>query len=241
MNFEINIFTFPMSPQNNNNIFIIVPVFNEKKEVLEQTISELLKTSYRIVVVNDASAAEIILPCSRNIYLLQHAVNLGQGAALQTGIEFALSKEADYLVTFDADGQHSTADIQDMLAPLQNKEAEITLASRFLKPGHHNASLPRKTILKTGRWINYFFTGLYLSDAHNGLRAMSRNAAEKIILKENRMAHATEILSLIKKHKLKYKEVPATVTYTEYSKNKGQSVFNSIRIFFDLVLHKLFE
>lgn len=128
-----------------------------------------------------------------------------------------------------------------MLFPLQNNEADITLASRFLKPGHHNASWPRKLILKTGRWVNYFFTGLSLSDAHNGLRAMSRNAAEKIILKENRMAHATEILSLIKKHALKYKEVPSTVTYSEYSKSKGQSVFNSIRIFFDLVLHKLFE
>lgn len=230
-----------MLPQNNNNIFIIVPVFNEKKEVLEQTINELLKTSYRIVVVNDASAGEIILPCSRNIYLLQHAVNLGQGAALQTGIEFALSKEADYLVTFDADGQHLTEDIHAMLLPLQKNEAAITLASRFLKPGLHNAPWLKKLFLKMGRRINYLFTGLYLSDAHNGLRAMSRYAAEKILLKENRMAHATEILSLIKKHRLKYKEVPATVTYTEYSKNKGQSVFNSIRIFFDLVLHKLFE
>ena len=230
-----------MLPQNSNNIFIIVPVYNEKKEVLEQTIIELLKMPYRIVIVDDASAGGIFLPKDTNIYLLRHAVNLGQGATLQSGIEFALGKGSEYLVTFDADGQHAATDIPAMLAPLQNNEADITLASRFLKPGHHNASWSKKILLKTGRWINYFFTGLYLSDAHNGLRALTRQAAEKVALKENRMAHATEILFAIKKSNLKYREIPATVTYTEYSKSKGQSVFNSIRIFFDLILHKLFE
>ena len=90
-------------------------------------------------------------------------------------------------------------------------------------------------------YLGYIFTGLYLSDAHNGLRAMTPQSAKKLIIKENRMAHATEILFVIKKHQLKFLEVPTTVIYTEYSKRKGQSVFNSIRIFFDLILHKLFE
>ncbi len=230
-----------MLSQNNDNVFVIIPVFNEKKEVLVQTIRELQKASYPIVVVNDASDNDINLPGFGIIYSLRHAVNLGQGAALQTGIEFALQKKAKYLVTFDADGQHSSADIPALLLPIQNNEADITLASRFLRPGHHNASFSRQLLLKTARWINYLFTGLYLSDAHNGLRAMNRAAAEKIALKENRMAHATEFLFAIKKNNLRFKEVPATVTYTVYSKSKGQSIFNSIRIFFDLVLHKLFE
>jgi len=90
------------------------------KEVLEQTIIELLKMPYRIVIVDDASAGGIFLPKDTNIYLLQHAVNLGQGATLQSGIEFALGKGAEYLVTFDADGQHAATDIPAMLAPLQN-------------------------------------------------------------------------------------------------------------------------
>lgn len=230
-----------MLSQNNDNVFVIIPVFNEKKEVLVQTIRELQKASYSIVVVNDASANDISLPGIGITYSLRHEVNLGQGAALQTGIEFALQKKATYLVTFDADGQHSSADIPALLLPIQNNEADITLASRFLKPGHHNASFSRQLLLKTARWINYLFTGLYLSDAHNGLRAMNRAAAEKVALKENRMAHATEFLFAIKKNNLRFKEIPATVTYTIYSKSKGQSVFNSIRIFFDLVLHKLFE
>ena len=111
----------------------------------------------------------------------------------------------------------------------------------FLKKGLHNASLVKQSVLKIARLINFLFTGLYLTDAHNGLRAMNRKAAQEIYIKENGMAHATEILLLIHQHGLKYKEIPARVIYTQYSKNKGQSVFNSIRIFFDLVLHKLFE
>ncbi len=226
---------------NHDNTYIIIPAYNENKEVLDQTIDELLKTSCRIIVIDDASSEKINLPDTKNIFLLKHPVNLGQGAALQTGIEFAILKKANYIVTFDADGQHTVGDISAMLLPLQKAEADITLASRFLKPGMHNASGLKRVILRFGRLVNYFFTGIYLSDAHNGLRAMTAETAKKIQLKENRMAHATEILYLIKKYKLKYKEVPATVTYTNYSKSKGQSVFNSIRIFFDLVLHKLFE
>ncbi len=226
----------------NNSIYIIIPAFNETT-VIKKVVEELILAGYSIVIVDDGSEENLLVQVHAltNTYYILHAVNLGQGAALQTGIEFALQKKAKYLVTFDADGQHSAAEIPALLLPIQNNEADITLASRFLKPGHHNASFSRQLLLKIARWINYLFTGLYLSDAHNGLRAMNRTAAEKITLKENRMAHATEFLFAIKKNNLRFKEVPATVTYTVYSKSKGQSIFNSIRIFFDLVLHKLFE
>lgn len=176
-----------------------------------------------------------------DIYLLHHKVNLGQGAALQTGIDFALAINASFIVTFDADGQHSARDITVLLEPLQKNEADIALGSRFLTSGRHNASRKRKWLIKAARWINYFFTGLLLTDAHNGLRAMTAKAAREFHIRENRMAHATEILLFIRRKKLRYKEVPVTISYTDYSRKKGQSGFNSIRIFFDLVLHKLFE
>jgi polyprenyl-phospho-N-acetylgalactosaminyl synthase len=173
--------------------------------------------------------------------LLRHKINLGQGAALQTGIDFALKYNPSYIVTFDADGQHSADDIDKLLEPLQNNEADITLGSRFLKPGLHNAATGRKWLIRAARWINYLFSGLFLTDAHNGLRAMTAKAAREFDIRENRMAHATEILLFIRRKKLRYKEVPVTISYTDYSRKKGQSGFNSIRIFFDLALHKLFE
>jgi glycosyltransferase involved in cell wall biosynthesis len=224
-----------------DTVFVIIPFYNENT-VIRQVINDLLPLQYQLVIVDDGSTVSPVgIILYNKIHFLRHKVNLGQGAAIQTGIDYALSKEALWIITFDADGQHQASDIQQLILPVINGEADITIASRFLEKSKHNASAGRKLILKTGRWVNYFFTGLYLSDAHNGLRAMNRNAAEKIHLKENRMAHATEFLLTIRKQKLRCKEVAATVNYTDYSKNKGQSVFNSIRIFFDLVLHKLFE
>ncbi|HEX2628808.1 MAG TPA: glycosyltransferase family 2 protein [Chitinophagaceae bacterium] len=231
-----------MTATKKNTVYIVIPAFNEQ-EVIRDVLNSLLQYPYTIVVVDDGSTPSLKEPLSdiHDITYIRHKVNLGQGAALQTGIDYALRHNADYIVTFDADGQHSPTDIEKLLTPLQNKEAAVALGSRFLEKNMHNAPASRTWILKAGRWVNYFFTGLYLSDAHNGLRAMTREAAGKIHLKENRMAHATEFLFLIRKHKLAYKEVPTVILYTDYSKAKGQSVFNSIRIFFDLVLHKLFE
>jgi Glycosyltransferases involved in cell wall biogenesis len=221
--------------------FIIIPAFNESKSI-GRVVAELLPLGCRIVVVDDGSPEELRSECEGNnqIYYIRHKVNLGQGAALQTGIDFALKQGASWFITFDADGQHSAKDIPALLAPLFMEQADIVLASRFLAKGSHNAPIIKQLILKAGRWINYLFTGLYLSDAHNGLRAMNRVAAHSIRITENRMAHATEIVAQIKRQHLRYREVGAAVLYTPYSKNKGQSSLNSLKIFFDLVLQKLF-
>jgi glycosyltransferase involved in cell wall biosynthesis len=219
-------------------VFVVIPAFNEY-ESLRMVIDELAVTNYNLVVVDDGSHTDVYqLLRNRQVFLLKHRINLGQGAALQTGIEFALSRQASYIVTYDADGQHKVTDIDKLLVALTETKSSIALGSRFITK---NNSVPAKIVLQIGRYINFLFTGLFLSDAHNGLRAMTRTAAEKIQLKENRMAHATEILSQIKKHKLKYVEVPVDVTYTEYSKQKGQTTMGSFRILFDLFLNKIFK
>jgi polyprenyl-phospho-N-acetylgalactosaminyl synthase len=222
--------------------FIIIPAYNEKTAI-NKVLAQLAALDCHIVVVDDGSLDNIReeVRTHKKVLYLRHKVNLGQGAALQTGIDFAIRNGAAYIVSFDADGQHSAADIPAILNPVVNDEADIVLASRFLVKGHHNAPFLKRIVLKIGRWVNYLFTGLYLSDAHNGLRAMNRLAAITIRISENRMAHATEIIAQVKKHKLRYKEVAANVIYTDYSKQKGQSLLNSLKIFFDLVLQKLFR
>jgi polyprenyl-phospho-N-acetylgalactosaminyl synthase len=227
--------------QNNMDVFIIIPVYNEEK-VIRKVIGELLQHPYQVVVVNDGSTQDIetgILDLP--IHYIKHCVNMGQGAALQTGLEYATEKGAAYLVTFDSDGQHRVEDIESLLAPLKTGTADIALGTRFGAQAYNNAPAIKRFTLLMARWVNFFFTGMYLSDAHNGMRAMTAAAAQKIKISENRMAHATEILFHIKENKLRFKEIPVSVIYTDYSKSKGQSVFNSVRIFFDLVLHKLFE
>lgn len=229
-----------LHPVNPTEVFVIIPAYNEQ-DVITRVIRQLVPFRYKLVVVDDGSAAELdemLQPFP--VYLLRHRVNLGQGAALQTGIEYALSKQAAYIVTFDADGQHLPSDIVKLLVPLAANKADITLGTRFTG-GSSNISAGRKWVLKTARFVNYFFTGLLLSDAHNGLRAMTRAAASTIRIRQNGMAHATEILSEIRKKKLRYTEVPVSIRYTDYSRNKGQTVWGSFRIFFDILLNKIFK
>ena len=222
-------------------IFIVIPVYNEQ-EVILTVIKDLLPYEYNLIVVDDGSNSNLeLLLHGLSIFIVRHRINLGQGAALQTGIAFALSKNAEYIITFDADGQHDPADIEKLIEKMNASSSDIVFGSRFLKGAIHNMPLKRKVVLQTARFLNYIFTGILLSDAHNGLRAMNKKAGDSIQLKENRMAHATEILYQVKKNKLKYTEAPVTVRYTPYSIKKGQTIKSSFRILLDIILNKLFK
>lgn len=224
------------------NIFVIIPVYNDQ-DMLRTVILSLLNTeSYEIVVVDDGSKENPISQINDlPVHFLQHPVNLGQGSALQTGNEYAFRNGADYIVHFDADGQHSAEDIKSLIAPLLSKKYDICFGSRFLNKEENPLPFLRRIILHVARYLNFCFTGFLLTDAHNGMRAMTEFAAKKIVIRENRMAHASEILFLVKKHRLLFTEAAVHIHYSPYSKKKGQSSLNSIRIFFDLLLHKLFE
>jgi glycosyltransferase involved in cell wall biosynthesis len=175
------------------------------------------------------------------VIYIRHAVNLGQGAALQTGFDYAKTTAFSTIVTFDADGQHDVNDLDNLLLPLERDEADIVFGSRFLQGEKGDVSFLKKTVLTFARGINFLFSGVMLSDAHNGLRAMNRTALENIRIEENGMAHASEILFEASTKGLRLKEVPVHIFYTDYSKQKGQSSWNSIKILVDLVLYKLFK
>jgi glycosyltransferase involved in cell wall biosynthesis len=225
----------------NKKAFIIIPAFNESAESLSAVVGGLLPFPFEIIVVDDGSSPAVRLNDHPNVHLVRHVHNLGQGASLQTGLVLAKKLHADLVVTFDADGQHRPDDILTLIQPIIDNEADVVLGSRFLEGSLHNAGILRRALLFLARFVNRLFTGVRLSDAHNGLRALNKKAIGVIELKENRMAHATEIIHQIRIHALRFKEVPVHIYYSPYSRKKGQSLFNSIRIFFDLVLHKLFE
>jgi glycosyltransferase involved in cell wall biosynthesis len=223
------------------NVFILIPAFNEAK-IIRKTITPVIEKGYTVVLIDDCSSDNMVdsvkdLP----IHYVRHGINLGQGAAIQTGIEYAYKHGAEYAVTFDADGQHNVEEIAKMLEPVLAGRADITLGSRFMKGGIAE-SIPgiRKMVIKTAVIVNGILTGLWLSDAHNGFRAMNRTALSKIKITQNRMAHATEFLSLIKKNKLRYEEVPVHIIYSDYSLNKGQGNLNAINIVIDIILNKIF-
>lgn len=227
-------------PLRKADIFLIVPAYNEGR-VIARTLRPLIAAGYSIVVVDD---------CSRDgtwrrlaglpLYRLRHPFNLGQGAALQTGMQFALQQGARYLVHFDADGQHSPEDLPGLLQPVVSGQADVVLGSRFLREEDWRAVPPaRRLLLKAAIWVNWLLTGVRLSDAHNGARVFSRAAARQINLRENGFAHATEILAQIKAARLKVVERPTRIRYTDYSKLKGQRAWHAVDIFVDLVIRRL--
>jgi glycosyltransferase involved in cell wall biosynthesis len=227
---------------SNKKIIVVIPVYNEGP-VLENVLRSFVKKQIAMIIVVDDGSLQPIRSTISDLPLviIRHKVNLGQGAALQTGFNYAKNTGADVVVTFDADGQHEVGDLPSLILPILNNEADIVLGSRFLFKTRKGIPFTKQLVLLIARLINFLFTGLLLSDAHNGLRAFSRKAIEKIKITENRMAHASEILFEIKKHKLQFKEIPVKVHYSAYAQKKGQRNLDSIKILFDLVLHKLFK
>jgi polyprenyl-phospho-N-acetylgalactosaminyl synthase len=220
--------------------WLVIPAYNEAR-VIAETLRTAQAWFRNIVVVDDCSGdATGTLALQAGAHVLRHPINLGQGAALQTGIDYALTGGAEQIVTFDADGQHHPADAWRMVETLVEERCDVVLASRF-RGTAEGISRPKQLLLKLAIWYTRLTTGLALTDTHNGLRAFSRSAARAIRIRQNRMAHASEILETIGRLRLHYVEVPCTITYTEYSRAKGQRLSGSFAILADLYLRRLYK
>lgn len=227
----------PSVPAPITDAWLVIPVYNEGS-VVGGVVAEALETFPNIVCVDDGSTDDSAAMAQRaGAVVVRHPVNLGQGAALQTGLRYVVEQtDATYAVTFDADGQHQVVDAANMVGLARADDLAIVFGSRFLD----NRSQPgrlRRLILKTAVWVTNQSTGLALTDAHNGLRVIRRDAAEQLDLRQNRMAHATEIVTQLGRTRLPWREYPVHIVYTEYSRGKGQSLLNSVNILVDLIFN----
>ena len=196
-------------------IGVLPDAFNEARAI-GRVLAGLAAWPYRVVVVDDGSTDSTGHVAARaGAEVLTHPINLGQGAALQTGIDYALLRGASHVVTFDADGQHRPEDIAGLLAALAGHDADYALGSRFRGTAIDLPPL-RRLMLRAATWFTRLTTGLDVTDAHNGLRAMTRAGAAHIRLRQNRMAHASEILHQIAASGLAYVEAPVTIQYSRY-------------------------
>lgn len=189
-----------------------------------------------IVCVDDGSSDNSAdEAASAGAVIVKHPINLGQGAALQTGLDYALSDpSAEFFVTFDSDGQHGLDDALAMVTRLSEEPVDVIIGSRFLD-GRTKPGRIKKVVLKLAVIFENVSTGVRLTDAHNGLRVLNRRAASVIRIEQNRMAHASEIVAKIGQNKLRYAEHPVHIIYTDYSRAKGQSVWNLVNILNDLI------
>ncbi len=225
-------------PNLKEQLWVVIAAWNEASKIRD--VVTLVREHYsNVVVVDDGSTDDTWSKASAGgAWVLRHPLNLGQGAALQTGIEFALLNDAELVATFDADGQHDVHDLAAFVAAIRTNSADIAIGSRFLG-ATTGMTITRKIMLKAAILFTRITTGLKLTDTHNGLRVLTRVAAQRIRITQNRMAHASQILEQIAELELVYVEVPNTITYTQYSMAKGQRTSQFVRVLVDWLMGKI--
>jgi glycosyltransferase involved in cell wall biosynthesis len=225
-------------PASRRNTWLVIAAYNEGQR-LGATLRSVSRLGYQVVVVDDGSSDDTSAVALRHpVWVLRHRSNCGQGAALQTGLDFALRQGAELLVTFDADGQHSAADLQRLVQPIRDGQVDVALGSRFLGEAV-GLPLTRWLVLKLGVLFTRVVSGIRVTDTHNGLRAFNRRAAQRIRISQERMAHASEILDRIRREGLRYCEVPVTIHYSKETRAKGQSSWSAFKIAGEFLLGRL--
>lgn len=232
----------PWPPTGNDDTCVVVPMFNEAP-MIAAVLAELRLEFSHVVCVDDGSTDGCAaIAAQAGATVVSHASNLGAGAAFQTGLEYVLRylPQVQFVITFDADGQHRVVDAAALLKVAREGDADVVLGSRFIE---NRTQMPaaRRMLLKAAVIFTRATTGLALSDTHCGLRVLNRRAAGSMKIRLAGMAHSSEILSTIARERLRYREVPIEVLYTDYSLGKGQQGINSVNILFDLLTAKIWR
>lgn len=213
-------------------IFAIIPAYNEEKQI-NSVITETKKYVDEVVVVDDGSKdrTEEIAKKS-NAIVLRHLVNLGKGAALKTGCDYAVKNKAEIIIAIDADAQHDPKEILNFLKKI--KRYDVVLAYRKL-----NKNMP--LVLKFGNWfidktINFLYD-IKIKDSQCGYRAFTAKAYKKLRWKASDYSMESEMIAKIGRYKLSYAEIPIETIYSD--KYKGTTVLDGVKIVFNLLLWKL--
>jgi len=222
-------------------LFVIFPAFNEARaigRVIKETrgiLKNLSDLQVCLVVVDDGSQDKTSLEAKKaRVTVLRHVLNRGLGGALSTGLAYAKKHQADIMVTIDSDGQHDPHDIIKGLKPIQENKADVVIGSRLL--GQKGMPWDRIIISWAGSLITFFLFRIWTSDSQSGFRVFNKKAIEKIEIKTQGMEVSSELFGEMKKHGLRFSEVPIQVIYTDYSRSKGQSNLNAVQVLLKLML-----
>ena len=223
-------------------IFCVIPAFNEEKTIVK-VINDVKLFVDKVVVVDDCSGDDTLALLNNNfssdsrVIILHHLVNRGQGAALETGTEYALKRGADIIVHFDADGQFVAREINDMVKLIKEGRADAVFGSRFLGKKSYLPFSKKYIIMPLARLINKILLGVDLTDPQNGFRALSREVAANLKIEQRGMAHCSEILHKVKSGGFRAEEAPVTVIYNNF----GQRFSGGLKIIKELFLGALIK
>lgn len=217
-------------------LLAIVPAYNEEKTIGSVVRSLFDEHVDRVVVIDDGSEDRTAdIAAKEGAIVLRHAINRGQGAALETGHAYARSIDADYALHFDADCQFDARDIAPALAAMKRADADILFGSRFLGIESNAPWQKIYIFFPLARAFHRLIGAVPLSDPHNGFRMLRKRALCIISLTQDKMAHATEIASLVKQHRLRYIEYPVHITYHEF----GQGIAGGFSVMRDVLFRKI--
>lgn len=221
-----------------DDVVVVVRVFNEGP-VVGGVIAELVAEGLRVIAVDDASTDNSADEIDRaGAFRVSHPINLGAGGALQTGYEAALRfTDARYIACFDADGQHQLPDLLAMVHRIR-EGYDVVIGSRFLDQRTEMSPL-RRAILRLATKVMNRRAGTQLTDAHNGLRLVTREVAASIQLSHAGMAYASELEEVLTRTGRRVIEHPVHILYTDYSRAKGQPLLNSVNILVETLTHRL--
>jgi polyprenyl-phospho-N-acetylgalactosaminyl synthase len=220
-------------PSESADVWVVVPGFNEAG-VIGEVIGDLRSVFSHVVCVDDGSRDDTgDVALRAGAHLVRHPVNLGQGAAIQTGIEYARRQPgAQIFATFDGDGQHRVKDLVTMVDRLRAGDVDVVIGTRF-GPGVSRPPLTKRVVLRIATRLSPRGRKLGLTDTNNGLRVFNRTVADGLDITMSGMSHATEFIMLIAENHWRVAEEPVEVLYTEYSKSKGQPLLNGVNIIFE--------
>ncbi len=217
--------------------FVIIPAKDEER-FIRGLIHKLVSLGFHnIILINDNSIdstkaiAKEVYP---DIVVLDHIINLGAGGATQTGIDYAISRGAEVICTIDADHQHNPENLVPLIECLHEKEVDLVIGSRFLQKNEIPVS--RVFFNFIANIINFFVTGLVITDSQSGLKVMSRRFAESLTITYNGFEFCIEIIKNAQINKSKVYEYPIDVRYTKETMDKGQNIYSGFEM-----LGKLFN
>ncbi|HVQ84877.1 MAG TPA: glycosyltransferase family 2 protein [Mycobacterium sp.] len=217
------------------DVWIVIPAFNEAA-VIGEVIADVRSVFDHVVCVDDGSTDSTGEIARRaGAHLVRHPINLGQGAAIQTGVEYARKQPgARVFATFDADGQHRVKDVAAMIDRLCAGDVDVVIGTRFSKDqGGSRPPFLKRIVLQTATRLSPSGRRLGLTDTNNGLRVFNKKVADGLDIRMSGMSHANEFVMLIAENHWRVVEQPVEVLYTEYSKSKGQPLLNGVNIIFD--------
>lgn len=221
----------------NKNVFIVIPAKDEAPRIAKVIRDTIYHGYPNIIVVNDGSSdGTDQVATEAGAEVVSHIINLGAGAATQTGIEYAVERGADVIVTMDADSQHYPSDIDALVNALVNDNVDVVIGSRFL---NNDNEIPqhRRVYNKIGNLLTGILFGLFVTDSQSGMKAFTSDFAQRAELKFNGYEFCTEFIRIISEQKASYKEVPIQVLYTAETLAKGQSLQNGFKMAGNLLRH----